>query len=382
MFAIKGSENKIIELPNNGDITWTNPSIVYFKGEYFVFLKGVPYNRKSIWLLGDWDFANDEGNFTCPASICKLDKEFNLISQEEIKFDEVELRKPLDQLLGAMPGVHGQKSKFFISDSRVICDHESLILFGTLTVLIYMVDKNFKFVFLDTISRQFISRIYDNEVVNPAVFPSVVGSKAEKNWIILQTCEDNFAICTNINTKALLLFDYKSRSCRIADGVDAKSFSWSDGGWSGSTPFIPFDGLNLCILHRRSTKNPVCYAHMFVLCDECFNIKKASEPFSFEGYPIEFCCGLIRPDSGNSIFVSYSTWDSCAKIMDLPEDLIRGLLVKDIPSNASIADIEFDEETIQKNHFSDIIRCIQGRDATIVRLRRAIICSFKKDMDS
>src|SRR5262249_45582797 len=115
--------------------------------------------------------------------------------------------------------------------------------------------------------QMFIGELVNNTMMCPKPILSPTGSLKEKNWIPVESATDSCKIVVNINTRSVLLYNSASDeiTSTIPDGKDR--FAWR-GGWSGSSAFVPFRGKYLGILHRKNTRYPEVYEHMFVVCDE------------------------------------------------------------------------------------------------------------------
>jgi hypothetical protein len=343
---ILGKARLIDEVSEQDEYFWTNPSIVFFKGFFFVSVKGVNFNRQKIWLKGKWDYGNDEESFlNIPLRLIKLDREFNFISANKIEFDIQEISNHFAGPINSFRDETGGNVKIFLEDLRLIILNDKLAATGRVNVYGYTNESLLGIKVKATLVRQFVAIFSGSQLIDLKIIPSVSNSAWENNWSVFQNSKSPILFCVNFNSRALLSVDWTSASGEIVEGCKPEDFVWR-GGWSGSTPFVRFGDKYIGILHRKSDFRPEVYAHMFVLCDDRFVAERVSEPFSFEGFPIEFCCGISHGPNVNSLIISFSEWDRSALFLEMSLDTIRDMLVKKINSNCDLYDIALDEETL------------------------------------
>jgi predicted GH43/DUF377 family glycosyl hydrolase len=72
------------------------------------------------------------------------------------------------------------------------------------------------------------------------------------------------------------------------------------------------------------TRKNAVYKHRFILWDKDFNIKKITEPFSFMGSKIEFCCGATFKDG--DLLLSFGFQDNCSFLLKIPKNILKEIL--------------------------------------------------------
>ena len=95
------------------------------------------------------------------------------------------------------------------------------------------------------------------------------------------------------------------------------------GSYRGSSQVIPYKDGYVSIVHHseKDEKTQHHYWHHFVTYDKDFNVLHISQPYKFEGAPIEFCCGIAIKD--DFAYITYSVMDKDASIMRIPmEDVL------------------------------------------------------------
>ena len=96
------------------------------------------------------------------------------------------------------------------------------------------------------------------------------------------------------------------------------------GAFRGSSQAIELpNGDYLAVIHNSEADENTQhhYYHYFAIWDKDFNLKRISQPYKFEGEPVEFCCGACLKDG--FVYITYSVMDSNASIMRIPlEDVL------------------------------------------------------------
>lgn len=154
--------------------------------------------------------------------------------------------------------------------------------------------------------------------------------KTEKNWmpVLSDNHKDPDIIYKpgNIGIPCSL-GDIKNKKLCLRNTLDGLHFR-------GSSQVIPYKEGYIGVLHYAEgipTIRQLQYKHLFAKFDRDFNIVSLSKPFLFEGFDIEFCCGIA--DIGDSICLSYSILDSYASLLFIEYDFIEQLLKKDVRSS-------------------------------------------------
>jgi hypothetical protein len=162
--------------------------------------------------------------------------------------------------------------------------------------------------------RVVLCRLDDKTLKVAAVLPS--RKPREKNWMPWVRGNDLFAIYAQDPYEVLHL--EKGKSQQSLHPAMHKALKSQFGG----TCVIPWKDWFIAIIHRQhpdlvnagpgNTLRSI-YTHSLVVYRSNFDVVAVSEPFSFEGQNVEFCCGLAV--SGRSILLSYGVWDREAVVL-------------------------------------------------------------------
>jgi hypothetical protein len=180
------------------------------------------------------------------------------------------------------------------------------------------------------VERVVLCRLAGNTLKVAAVLPS--RQPREKNWMPWVKGDDLYAIYAQDPYEVLLLA--KGRSQQSLHPATHKALQAQFGG----TCVIPWQNGFIGIIHRQyrdpASAGPASgrlrtYTHSMVVYRANFDVAAVSEPFSFEGQKVEFCCGVAI--SGRSIFLSYGVWDREAVVLKASLDsVIRALNLQDV----------------------------------------------------
>lgn len=153
----------------------------------------------------------------------------------------------------------------------------------------------------------------------------------EKNWMPVIDVPYHFVKYTN--PVEVVQCDLPTLKSRRSREVDESSTVPNLPFLRGGSQVIPWNNFRICVVHEVDlTKNyldqkDAAYRHRFVTWDRNWNLVKITEPFSFLGGEIEFCCGLALWQ--NDLLVSFGFQDNCAFILRIPEAMIRSVLMLD-----------------------------------------------------
>jgi hypothetical protein len=287
----------------------TNPSILRLDGGALCLVKGVNFDFERIWLSSDWQALDPNEPIACVYNVVHLDDSLRQTACFALDTSAVE------SVCGKPVGV------------------EDLRLFwldGAITVCGCVVDRNFVWTGARWIAGAPTSRIFVAELVldrleRVRVLDSPVDAVQEKNWAPVSGATD-LALLVDVARGGALAYttDDPPVLLRAAPG---ESLRWS-GGWSGSSCLMPWGEGHIGVIHRRSRDAPPVYWHMFALFDKSLHLLRRSDPFSFEGRPVEFCCGL---DVGaDSVTVSYGVMDKAAALAVFAREDIARMIRHDV----------------------------------------------------
>lgn len=91
----------------------------------------------------------------------------------------------------------------------------------------------------------------------------------------------------------------------------------------GGSQVITYNDKRICLIHElnffrnKLQQKNATYTHRFVTWDMDWNIVNISEPFSFMGGEIEFCCGMT--EYKDDILVSFGFQDNAAYLLKIPK---------------------------------------------------------------
>jgi FkbM family methyltransferase len=127
----------------------------------------------------------------------------------------------------------------------------------------------------------------------------------------------------------------------------------------GSSQVIPYKGKRICIIHEVDLfKNKLGqkdgkYTHRFVIWDMDWNIEHVSEPFSFMGGEVEFCCGLT--EFKDDLLVTFGFQDNAAYILRMPQAFFDTYIEQEKSNKkfnwGELADSPWFQETVNEEVF-------------------------------
>lgn len=130
-------------------------------------------------------------------------------------------------------------------------------------------------------------------------------------------CEKNWVLFTD-NKKIYVIYEWSPLTICILRGNTLvprlyKTVPDFFKRVSGSSNGIIIGNEIWFICHFICYTKPRHYYHMFVTIDhKTFDLKRYSKPFTFEGAPIEYCCGMICHN--DTLYITYSVKDKTSKI--------------------------------------------------------------------
>ncbi|MFO1131326.1 MAG: hypothetical protein U1E16_04900 [Hyphomicrobiales bacterium] len=288
-----------------GEPRVTNPAIILdAAGQGFdVVLKKNAYDRRRVWQTEDRNWSSIlalDGKLRVRHVHARLGRDFRLIAQ-----------RPL-----AIPALRLGGAAFDGADDlRIIAWNGRLCILGSCYRLASSLRGGGWRVDAMT-TRMFLAPLDPAEGLAPCVFPPFFATaEMDKNWVSHERSEGELALSIDFNRNLWLAFD---RFPKEPVAMPRHGLSWQ-GGWSGSSSLVPVEQGYIAILHRAVSMNPSVYLHMFVICDRRFRVLSRSEPFTFEGEPVEFCVGLTRDAAARQLIVAYGVWDDQARIVTLAE---------------------------------------------------------------
>ena len=283
----------------------TNPTILRVGGGFLCLVKGVNFDLEEIRGSGDWQALDRSEPISIRYRLAHLDEDLRVVDCFDFDTSEVEAR------IGGRADV--EDLRLFWCDGAVWacgCALERDIVW-----------RGARWLVGATRSRVFVGEVVLDRLENVRVFDSPVGAASEKNWAPVSSARE-IVLVTNVETGGRLVCDAALSAVSASPGQDLR---WRD--WSGSSALMPFAGGYLAVAHRKTLAEPYVYSHLLVSFDADLKPRRLSDPFSFEGGPVEFCCGLDI--DADSVAFSYGVMDKAAAIARFRRAAVEGLLKRD-----------------------------------------------------
>jgi hypothetical protein len=173
--------------------------------------------------------------------------------------------------------------------------------------------------------------LLDDEYKEKARFriptPENQDSYCEKNWMPVIDKPGHFVKWTNPTH----VVKYVSESGTTETVVlDESTFIPGLPDFRGGSQVLPYNGGYIALVHQThlfdfsGTRKNAIYKHRFVIWDKDFKVIKYTEPFSFMGSKIEFCCGATF--QGDDLVVSFGFQDNCSFLLKIPKNVLSEIL--------------------------------------------------------
>jgi hypothetical protein len=285
----------------------TNPAVLRVGEGYVCLAKGVNFDFETIWLTGDWRACDPAQRVECRYKLLHLDAEFRELATFDLDCADVA------RCAGAEIDIEDLRL-FWLGDAIYVCGSVSAredVWTGR------------RWIMGAPTTRVFVAELVLDRLERPHIFPSPGAARMEKNWIPVVS-RDRLNLITDLGAQAIAQFDPARDFEPCEDAAPPRAWR----GWSGSSPPSPWAGGHLIVAHRKSARAPYHYRHMFIALDETLAPRRRSAPFSFEGRPVEFCCGLEACD--DALILSYGVMDKRARIIAVARADIEALLCFDI----------------------------------------------------
>ena len=284
----------------------TNPSILMDADgqEIHLVLKKNRYDRRLIWNGGDrsWHaILESDGKMRVDHVYARLTAELAVIGS-----------RPLQ-----VPTLRMDEATFDTADDvRLIEWNARLWLLGS-CLKSKSVRRGGAWNVASMTTRMFLSPLNSSPGATSCVFPAFFSNaRFDKNWIPHERTTGELLLSVDFNRNLWIMLD---RCPTPPVQMPRHDLEWQ-GGWSGSSSLVEIDQGYIAILHRTVQQGPPVYNHMLVICDRHFRVRRRSEPFTFEGEPVEFCVGLTRNQASRQLLASYGVWDEQARIVTFSEE--------------------------------------------------------------
>jgi hypothetical protein len=167
---------------------------------------------------------------------------------------------------------------------------------------------------------------YDNTVEEvsrhriPA--PGENNTYCEKNWMPI--LDEPFCFVKWCNPTQIVKVDTnKGTTEEIFLGVHKPC----EYDFRGGSQVISYKDYKICIVHQcdlwvtNSSKRDARYRHRIIVWDKDWNMIKSSEPFSFLGGEVEFCCGMCLWE--DNFLITFGYQDNSAFLLKCPAKVIE-----------------------------------------------------------
>ncbi len=147
----------------------------------------------------------------------------------------------------------------------------------------------------------------------------------EKNWMPLVHNDELYLLYLSQPT-IVLQPDLETGQCTVVSDKVARADLSS---YRGSTPFIPFNGRLLAIVHdvAESDNHRREYFHRFIILDpDTWMITHVSHPFTFLHAGVEYCCGITWAHNGTDLVVSFSFEERESWLATVDRERVREML--------------------------------------------------------
>jgi FkbM family methyltransferase len=154
--------------------------------------------------------------------------------------------------------------------------------------------------------------------------PNDPNSYCEKNWMPVTDMPYHFIKWTN--PTELVKVDSitnTSETVILKDGVGKHL------NLRGGSQVIPYKNKRICIIHEcdlfknKLEQKDAKYTHRFIIWDKDWNIEHISDPFSFMGGEVEFCCGIA--EHKDNLLITFGFQDNAAYLLKMPKTFFDNL---------------------------------------------------------
>lgn len=148
--------------------------------------------------------------------------------------------------------------------------------------------------------------------------------RQEKNWMPF-VHDGRLLLLYAADPTLILEPDLETGVCRV---VSHQITTANLDSYRGSSPFVPFNGRLLGIVHEvAATEDRRTYLHRFIILDpETWTISHASHPFTFLHTGVEYCCGMTWAHERTDLLISFSFEERESWIARIDRDRVRQML--------------------------------------------------------
>lgn len=286
-----------------------NPSIQKTESGYHLICRTVNYMQIGAQHFQSLDLLDSTNTIKTRNFLVRYDRDFHLLSQQEIIEDLPRNRKKIRNVEG-------------LEDCRIFEFNHSI--WFTCTTL----DTNpcgQPQISLCKLANNRSGASIPVEKLIPFVGPDPC--RCEKNWLpfikdnqlhVIYSYDPLIIYKPNIKGEISLI----NQNVMIKNTPQKQDFS----RFSGSASPIEFDGGYLMLVHETVFVDQRNYLHRFVFLDRNFNITKISKPFIFLHKGIEYCCGMTIDHSATKLVMAIGIEDREAYLCTVDLNTIRSSL--------------------------------------------------------
>jgi GR25 family glycosyltransferase involved in LPS biosynthesis len=280
-----------------------NPSIYVDKGKLILNLRHVNYTlyhcegeQLFINRWGPLSYLNPENDIHLRTTnwICELNDDLTIKNWNKVDTSKLDV-EPVWEFIG-------------LEDGRLVRWDDKLYLCG--------VRRDTK---TNGEGRMELSELKKHKEVKRSRIepPNDPNSYCEKNWMPIIDMPYHFVKWTNPTEVVKVNPETNtSETIILKEGVGPHQ------NLRGGSQIIPYGDDRICIIHEvdlwknKLEQKDAKYTHRLVIWDKDWNIKHISEPFSFMGGEIEFCCGLAKYQ--DNLLITFGFQDNAAYILKMP----------------------------------------------------------------
>ena len=178
------------------------------------------------------------------------------------------------------------------------------------------------------------------EVKRYRLEPPKTGSKCEKNWMPILDMPYHFVKWTN-PLEVIKVFPEEGKTETVILHHD---YQTGIGDIRGGSQVITLGDYRMCVIHEVNLFSSLLkqkdakYIHRFVVWDLDWNFICFSEPFTFLGGEIEFCCGMAIHN--DDLLMTFGFQDNASYLLKMPISALK-LIGIDLEIKLSVPENKF-----------------------------------------
>lgn len=286
-----------------------NPSILKTEEGFDVICRTVNYLQIGAKHYQTLDLLDPTNTIRTKNIFVRYDKEFNLVSQQEVTED-------LPRNHYKFMNVEG------LEDCRLF-DFDGSSWFTCTTL-----DTSPGYqpqISLCKLSDDRSGKTAKVESLMPLMGPNP--SRCEKNWLPFVK-DGEFHVIYSYDPLVIFKPAIGQVYSQVDDDVLVKNVVQEHdfSRFSGSAPPIAFDDGYLLLVHESLYEDGRIYLHRYVYMGIDFNITEVSKPFIFFHKGVEYCCGMAIDHSGENLVMTIGLEDREAYLVKVDLETVRSML--------------------------------------------------------